>query len=115
MNPPKLLPMETGINVLKVNGREYLVDHSHEDFGYSSKDPQLVMDRWRVIVTDNLMMSVVRGPGTYGYSQGLFEIAFFDIETRLFNKLFESEWLDTVKGYLTEEEVFEWLLKAEET
>ena len=110
MKEPDILPVEIGLSIMAFNERDYLVDHQH-DIG---EMPLLSDDQWRILVDDSLMMSIIRKPGSYGYSKGLFEISFFDPRRHRVSRIFESEWLDTILGYLTEAEVLEWLSKAEE-
>lgn len=110
MREPDILPVEIGLSTMAFNGRDYLVYHQHAVRGM----PLLSDDQWRILVDDSLMMRVVRNPGSYGYSKGLFEISFFNPRNRRVSRIFESEWLDTILGHLTEAEVLEWLSKAEE-
>ena len=54
--------------------------------------------------------SVVRGPGTYGYEEGLYELAVLK-DGRL---TYDTPITNDVIGYLTEEEVDEYLEKIKE-
>ena len=113
MKEPEILPVEIGLSAMNFDGREYLVDHQH-CIGGPDGIPSLPGDQWKILVGDSLMMSVIRKPESYGYSKGLFEISFLDPQSSRMSRIFESEWLDTVLGYLTEAEVLDWLVKAEE-
>lgn len=71
----------------------------------------LLWESWVLEVQDFNIMSIIRKPGSFGYDQGLFEIAF--MRDGAFSDLMKDEFGDKdVLGYLTEEEVLKWAQKA---
>jgi len=60
-----------------------------------------MITRYHVSFTNNLGLSVIRGPFTFGGNKGLFEIA-----------LFSDDNLSEPIGYLTQEEVVEYIVKV---
>ena len=64
---------------------------------------------------NNYGASVIKGPGSYGSTQGLWEMAliFFD-EDGNWDLTYERDFDDDVKGYLTDDNVIELLEKIKQ-
>lgn len=63
--------------------------------------------RMAVQFPNGLGISIIRGPGTYGYSEGLFEIAPLDEDGSIMHVEGVSAPYDDVRGWLTASEVLE--------
>ena len=62
--------------------------------------------RMRIYFTNEFSISIVRGLGTFGNKQDLFEIAIFDKNGEFYDEV------NMVEGYLTQEEVVERIKKV---
>lgn len=89
--------------------KQYLVDEEH-DWG-----PHYTFSHYIFRFPNNYGASVIRGPGTYGSAQDLWEMAliFFD-EDGDWDLTYEKDFDDGVKGYLTDDNVIELLEKIKQ-
>lgn len=63
------------------------------------------MKRLRLTFKNELGMSIIQGDDSYGGAEGLYEIAIFDKDGGMMD-VFNG---DTVQGYLSEEQVLEYI------
>lgn len=69
------------------------------------------ISRLKVQFKNGYELSIVRGLGTYGSDQGLFEIAVFYDGEFVTRELQDDEDADSVIGYLTESDVRHWAVR----
>ena len=108
------LPEKLGRSAVEVDGEEVFVYHEIRVPDFAPAGYYGDFHQWKIRVNGRIEMSIVRGPGTYGYSSGLFEIAFIDLDSDELSDLYMKDWDDTVLGYLTEDEVFDWYRRAKQ-
>ena len=108
----KLLEPVKGVRTYEHKGCEFLVRYESDEKPFRGK---LGLDEtWSIEIhdvgTENAVVaSVIRKPCSYGYSYGLYELAF--TKNGNFLNIFKDDWGDPVIGYLSEEEVLLWIDK----
>lgn len=109
----RYLPEEPGRSSFMLDGEEVFVYHEVKPASPVAPEGYYGdFHQWKIRIGPHLEMSIVRGPGTYGYSQGKFEIAFIDLDDGELSDRYEEQWDDTVLGYLKEPDVIWWYKKA---